>query len=113
MCFYCSMFCVFETSIIKKKKKKRSSRCGAVEMNLISIQEDACLIPSLAQWVGDLAFFCFVLFCFFRGTPMAHRRFQVRGGIGAATAGLYHSHSNSGSEPCLEPTPQLTAMPDP
>ena len=37
---------------------------------------------------------------------------QARGRIGATAAGLYHSHSNVGSEPCL-PTPQLTAMPDP
>ena len=26
---------------------------------------------------------------------------------------LHHSHSDSGSEPCLPPTPQLTPMPDP
>ena len=31
----------------------------------------------------------------------------------AAAAGLSHSHSNTGSEPHLLPTPQLTAMPDP
>ena len=30
-----------------------SSRCGAVEMNPTSIQEDAGLIPGLTQWVGD------------------------------------------------------------
>ena len=28
-------------------------------------------------------------------------------------AGLHQSHSNSGSEPRLPPTPQLTAVPDP
>ena len=33
---------------------------------------------------------------------------QARGQIGAAAAGLHHSHSNAGSEPCLNPTPQLT-----
>ena len=38
---------------------------------------------------------------------------KARGPIGATAAGLYHSHSNAGSEPCLGPTPQLTAMPDP
>ena len=32
---------------------------------------------------------------------------------GAVFACLRHSHSNTGSEPCLQPTPQLTAMPDP
>ena len=32
-----------------------SSRCGSVEMNLVSIHEDAGLILSLAQSVKDLA----------------------------------------------------------
>ena len=34
-------------------------------------------------------------------------------GIRAAAAGLHYSHSNSGSESHLPPTPQLTATPDP
>ena len=37
---------------------------------------------------------------------------QARGRTGAVATGLYHIH-NSRSEPCLQPTPQLTAMPDP
>ena len=42
------------------------------------------------------------VFCFiFRATPTAHGSFQARGQIGAATADLHHSHSNSGSKPCL------------
>jgi len=38
---------------------------------------------------------------------------QARGLIRAVAINLRHSHSNSGSEPHLRPTPQLTATPDP
>ena len=44
---------------------------------------------------------------------MAYGSSQARGPIGAIAAGLQHSHSNTGSEACPGPTPQLTAMPDP
>ena len=49
----------------------------------------------------------------FRAAPMAYRSSQARDRIAAAAASLYHSHNNTGSEPRLRPTPQLTAMPDP
>ena len=49
----------------------------------------------------------------FRATPAAYGSSQARGRIGAVAASLHHSHSNSGSEPHLWPTPRLTAMPDP
>ena len=38
---------------------------------------------------------------------------QARGLVEALASGLCHSHSNTGSEPRLRPTQQLTAMPDP
>ena len=38
---------------------------------------------------------------------MAYGGSQARGGIGAVATGLRHSHSNSGSKLCLQPTPQL------
>ena len=44
---------------------------------------------------------------------MAHGGSQARGLIGAVAAGLRQSHSNAESELCLQPTPQVTAMPDP
>ena len=60
-------------------------------------------------------FFFFFFFCFllFRATPVAHESLQARGQIRASVAGLCHSHSSAGSKPCLQPTPQLMARPDP
>ena len=59
-------------------------------------------------------FFCFIfIFVFSKAAPAAHRGSQARGLIGAVAAGLHHSHSNTRSEPSLQPTSQLTAMPDP
>ena len=45
-----------------------------------------------------------------RAAPVAYGSSQPRGLIGAAAAGLCHSHSHSimGSEPHLQPTPRLT-----
>ena len=45
--------------------------------------------------------------------PAAYGVSQARGQIGALAASLHHSHSNAGSEWCLQPIPQLEAMPDP
>ena len=55
----------------------------------------------------------FCLFAFSRATPSAYGGSQARGLIGAVAAGLRQSHSNTGSEPHLRPTPQLMATPDP
>ena len=44
--------------------------------------------------------------------PAAYGGSQARGRIGAVATGLRQSHSNTGSEPRLQPTPQLTATPD-
>jgi len=57
--------------------------------------------------------FFFPLFVFFRAAPTAYGGSQARGRIRATADSLHHSHSNVGSEPCLQPTPQLTAKPDP
>ena len=45
--------------------------------------------------------------------PVAYGGSQARGPITAVATGLHHSHSNVGSKPHLQPTPQLTATPDP
>ena len=45
--------------------------------------------------------------------PSAYGGSQASGPIGAIATSLRQSHSNAGSEPCLQPTPQLMATPDP
>ena len=61
-------------------------------------------------------FFNFYLYIYFfiafRAIPVAFGSSQAMGRI-RAVAGLRHSHSNAGSEPRLQPTRQLTVMPDP
>ena len=49
---------------------------------------------------------------FWGATPTAYGGSQPRNRIGAVAAGLCHSHSNSGSELRLRPTPQLMATLD-
>ena len=58
------------------------------------------------------AHFYFLFFCLFSAIPTAHGGSQDKGPVGATAAGL-HSHSNTRSEPCLRPTPQLVVTPDP
>lgn len=55
----------------------------------------------------------FFFFFLFRAAPVAYESSQARGQMRAAAAGLHHSHSNYGSEPYLQPMPQLVATPDP
>ena len=55
----------------------------------------------------------FVVVAISWAAPTAYGGCQARGSIGAIATGPHQSHSNTGSEPRLQPTPQLTAMPDP
>ena len=62
-----------------------------------------------------LLLFVFVFLSFFAiswAAPAAYGGSQARGGIGAVATGLRQSHSNSGSKPGLQPTPQLMATLD-
>ena len=63
-------------------------------MHLPSITALA-ISPKLRQWV------LFFLVFFFRTASGAHGDSQTRGQIRATAASLHHSHSNTGSEPCL------------
>ena len=71
-----------------------------------------CVFPNIItlKFLANFYFFYF-LFCLFRDTPTAYGGSQARGRIRAAAASLHHSHSNAGSEPHLQPTSQLMAMP--
>ena len=60
-----------------------------------------------------ILFICFLSFCYFLGCSTAYGVSQARGRIGAVATGLRQSHSSVGSEPHLQPTPQLIATPDP
>ena len=58
-------------------------------------------------------FFFFLFFSFFLGSHLRHMEVPRLGvKVGAATAGLHHSHSNTRSELHLQSTPQLMATPD-
>ena len=62
--------------------------------------------------VQDEFTFFFLFFGFSSAALMAYGGSQARGRIGAVATSLHQSHSNAGSEPHLQPTPQLTATPD-
>ena len=70
---------------------------------------------SLQSFVLSVCLFV-CLFCLFAiswAAPAVYGGPQARGPIEAVATGLRQSHSNTGSEPHLQPTPQLTAMLDP
>ena len=52
-------------------------------------------------------------FGLFRAPPMAYGGSPARGRVGAVATSLHYSHSNASSQLSLQPTPQLTATPDP
>ena len=58
-----------------------------------------------------LSFVVVVVVAISWAAPVAYGGSQARGRIGAVATGLCQSHSNAGSEPRLQPTPQLTATP--
>ena len=67
-------------------------------------------------FVRAVLFYFILFFCLFAiswAVPVAYGSPQARGLIGAVAANRHQSHSNSGSEPHLRPTPQLTATLDP
>ena len=76
-------------------------------MIVLGGRERECRTVTILFWV----FFVFLPFS--RATPAAYGGSQARGLIGAVATSLHHSHSNAGSKPSLQPTPQLTTTLDP
>ena len=73
---------------------------------LLWSQQNSAEAPANIPWpVGNLFIFFFFFFfsLVFLGPHLQHM--EARGRIGAVAAGLRHSHSNTGSEPHLQPTP--------
>ena len=71
--------------------------------------EDDCVMSPIQCIRWSFFFFLLLLFFFFSlgAAPEAYGSSQARGWIGAAAAGLYHSHSNVRSWLRLRPIPQL------
>ena len=67
--------------------------------------------PSL-RWEIVYSYIFFLSFVFL-GLYLQHMEVLRLGANWSCSFRLLHSPSNSGSEPCLQPTPQLMAMPDP
>ena len=76
-------------------------------------------ISSWTEWscrimIGILFVLFLIFFFSFLGPLLtAYGGSQARGRIEVVATGLRQNHSNAGSEPCLWPTPRLTATPDP
>ena len=98
--------------IVKQKQNlKYSEYCHQFNcLYLFSMFFHKRLIPA-PSLIPLRDFTLFFFFWLFRAAPVAYGGFQARGHLELHSASLHHS--NVSSEPSLQPTPQLTAMPDP
>ena len=80
-----------------------------------SWEEAGYLQCRLLFFLRSVSVFVFVfVFLPFLGLLPRHMEIpRLRGLIGAIATSLCQSHSNVGSKPRLQPTPQFTATPDP
>ena len=101
-------------SVFTSPKMSKNRACifhSLEDINLLNQKGfNSTLKPDFLLLIYLFIYFC--LFAFSRAAPAAYGGSQARGLIGAVASGLHHSHSNARSEPCLQPTPQLTATPD-
>ena len=93
---------------------------GMRAMNHFDARRKLCLLSiyliPLKNVLLGVFYFLFLFFVFFAISWATHTAYgcsQARGRVRAIAAGLHQSHSNAGSELSLQPTPQLTATPDP
>ena len=109
--------CVILLKQINKQTNQKTPQNGNKKLQA-NFQDDVVIFSEGPFCLGYV-FFCFVLFfvfglfAFSRAVPVADGGSQAGGRIGAVAVGLCQSHSNAGSEPHLQPTPQLTARLDP
>ena len=93
-----------------------TAEIGINTVNQLYFNKKKSLGISIYKYSQMIFFFFFFFFFFFllcRAAPVAYGGPQARGQIIATAATPCHSCSNTGSEPCLQPIPRLTATPDP
>ena len=98
----------WQQSIPEPLSEARDQTCIFIDTSQIHF---LCTTMVTPYTIFIYLFIC--LFAFFRAAPAAWGSSQARGLIRAVAAGLRQSHSNTGLEPRLQSTPQLTATPDP
>ena len=77
-------------------------RISEPELGFLTCTLPIALLKAVTYTFSDfIIFYSFGLFAFSRAAPVAHGGSQPRGLIGAAAAGLHHSHSTVGSKPSL------------
>ena len=108
-----------KNSLIHSSLGGYPSKVGTEDHALPSVKALKSLkLHSTHEKFGFQCLHCFCVFvrlsfCLFWAAPVAYGGSQARGLIGAVAASLHQSHSNTRSEACLQPTPQLRATPDP
>ena len=85
------------------KSNKFTCRVTVCQIFVLRILSPAWVLP---------VYFFFFLFFSFRAVPAANGSSQARSWISTAATGVHHSHSNTGSELYLWPTPQLMEILD-
>ena len=97
----------------KQGRRGREERVGTANQSGLESLPEPRGVHSPHEFLNFFFLFFFFFFGLFRASPTAYGSSQARGRIAAVAANLHHSPSNWGSEPCLQPTPQVMATPDP